>query len=178
MRLKMKQEDLAEKTGLPRSVISSHETGRRRPSKYHIQRYNIVFECDITNFVPTNSRETMVTKTIRLPPALYSQLQKEAEDNEMEVSKYIRSLLEKGVHEDYITKSMDTLVILLQEAIGRELKKQQNKEIPISLLQITFMIRYLMRDSLHLSSIELQEIVNDARDMARDEFYRSKGKGD
>lgn len=120
----------------------------------------------------------MVTKTIRLPPALYSQLQKEAEDNEMEVSKYIRSLLEKGVHEDYITKSMDTLVILLQEAIGRELKKQQNKEIPISLLQIIFMIRYLMRDSLHMSSIELQEIVNDAKDMARDEFYRSKSKGD
>ena len=73
---------------------------------------------------------------------------------------------------------MDTLVILLQEAIGRELKKQQNKEIPISLLQIIFMIRYLMRDSLHMSSIELQEIVNDAKDMARDEFYRSKSKGD
>ena len=36
-RNKLKQEELAIMTGLPRSVISAHETGRRTPTKYHIQ---------------------------------------------------------------------------------------------------------------------------------------------
>lgn len=179
IREKLKQEELAEKTGLPRSVISAHETGRRKPTKYHIQRYCEVFGVDIMNYVDdTPSKENMITRTIRLPPALYEDIKREADENEMEVAQYIRNLLEKGVHERYITKSMDTLIILLQEAIGRELKKNKDKEVPISILQVVYLLRFIMRDSLHLNSVELQEMIKDAHDMAADDYHRSKRKGD
>ncbi len=180
IRKKLKQEELSKLSGLPRSVISAHETGRRTPSKFQIQRYNEVFECDITNFVPLKNKEPMLSKSIRLSEHLYSELQKEAEKNQMEVSQYIRGLLEKGVQEDYITRSMDTLIILIQEAMERILKKdvQQNKEIPIMLLQCIYMMKYLMRDSLRLSSIEIDSVMDDIKHMAREEYYRRKGKGD
>lgn len=180
IRKKLKQEELSELTGLPRSVISAHETGRRTPSKYQIQRYNETFECDITNFVPTKTREPMMSKSIRFSEDLYSELQKAAKHNQMEVSQYIRLLLEKGVQEDYITKSMDTLVILIQEAMDRTLKKEakNNREIPILLFQNIFLIKHILRNVAHLSTLEIEEIVNDTKLMAKEEYYREKGKGD
>lgn len=178
IRAKLKQEELAEKTGLPRSVISAHETGRRNPSDYQIQRYNTVFECDITDFIPIKNREKMITKTIRLPPDLYEDLQKEASDNDMEVARYIRLLLEKGVQEGFITKSMDTIILLMQEALERTMNKlsQKNKEIPMLLLQNLYLTKYMLRDALHLNSMEVQQIMSDTKDMAREEYHRSKRK--
>lgn len=174
----MKQEELAEKTGLPRSVISAHETGRRNPSDYHIQRYNSVFECDITDFIPVMNRERMITKTIRLPPGLYEDLQNEACDNEMEIAGYIRLLLEKGVQEGFITKSMDSIILMMQEALERTMSKQsqKNKEIPMLLLQNLFLTKYILRDALHLNSMEVQQIMSDTKDMAREEYHCSKRK--
>ena len=161
---------------MPRSVISAHETGRRIPSKYHIQKYNEIFGCDITQFVPTKTREKMVTKTLRIPPNLYADLQKEAEQNKMDISKYIRCLLEKGIQEDYITKSMDTIIILMREALDRELKKHKDKEMPIMMLQMIYLIRFFMRDSLHMNSIELQEMMNDAKELATDDYHKNLRK--
>lgn len=177
---KWKQEELAEKTALPRSVISAHETKRRTPSSYQIQKYNSVFECDITNFAPVKGREKMISRSIRISEDLHKDLMNEASKNEMELAQYIRLLLKKGIQEDYITKSMDTLVILIQEAIERIQKKdtQQNRQVPMLLLQSIFLTKYFMRDSLHMSSIELDEIVDNTKMMAREEFYRAKAKGD
>lgn len=178
IRAKLKQEELAEKTGLPRSVISAHETNRRRPSDYQIQRYNSVFDCDITDFVPVQDRVKMITKTIRLPPDLYEDLQKEAADNEIEIAQYIRLLLERGVHEGFITKSMDTIILLMQEALERTMNRQdqKNKEIPMLLLQNQFLTKFMLRDMLHLNSMEVQQIMNDTKDMAREEYHRSRRK--
>lgn len=171
---------MAELTGLPRSVISAHETGRRTPTNYQIQRYNEVFECDITNFVPVKSKEPMLSKSIRLPENLYLELKKEAERNQMEASKYIRMILEKGVQEDYIARSMDTLIVLIQEAIERSLNKdsKQNRELPMLMLQNIFLTKYILRDSLHISSLEVDAMIEDAKTMAREEYFRRKGKGD
>ena len=89
-------------------------------------------------------------------------------------------ILEKGIHEEYITKSMDTIIVMIQEAVSRAMKKdiQHNREIPIQMLECIYMIKYLMRESLHLSSIEIDTLAEDIRHMAREDFYRRKGKGD
>ena len=55
---------------------------------------------------------------------------------------------------------------------------QHNREIPIQMLECIYMIKYLMRESLHLSSIEIDTLAEDIRHMAREDFYRRKGKGD
>ena len=176
----LKQEELAIMTGLHRSVISAHETGRRTPTKYHIQKYNEAFGYDITEFAPLEKKMPMTSRSIRLPEQLYSEIKREAEKNEMDVSQYIRMILEKGIHEEYITKSMDTIIVMIQEAVSRAMKKdiQHNREIPIQMLECIYMIKYLMRESLHLSSIEIDTLAEDIRHMAREDFYRRKGKGD
>ena len=122
----------------------------------------------------------MTSRSIRLPEHLYSEIKREAEKNEMDVSNYIRMILEKRIHEEYITKSMDTIIVMIQEAVSRAMKKdiQHNREIPIQMLECIYMVKYLMRESLHLSSIEIDTLVEDIRHMAREDFYRRKGKGD
>ncbi len=180
LRMKLKQEELAVKSGIPRSVISAHETNRRHPTEYQIQRYNEIFGCDITKYVNVTSKERMTSKSVRLPEELYHQLKNEAERNQMDTSSYMRILLEKGIHEDMITKSMDTLIVMIQEAMSRTIRKDSatSKEIPIVLYQLMYMIKFMMRDSLHLSAIEIDSMLDDAKNLGREAFYRQKGKGD
>ena len=66
----------------------------------------------------------------------------------------------------------------MQEALERTMNRQdqKNKEIPMLLLQNQFLTKFMLRDMLHLNSMEVQQIMSDTKDMAREEYHRSRRK--
>lgn len=105
-RLGLTQKNLAVNLGISRSIISAHENGSRKISKKYLSLYNSFFKIDLDKEFNQEKKEPLKTKTFRLTLSQIKILEDNANEKDMDVSTYLRLIIEDVVVSGNLAKTI------------------------------------------------------------------------
>lgn len=170
---KLKQEELAKMLRVSRSVLSGYETGKKNLNANVISKYNEIFNVNLEQELDIIKKDKMIIKSFRIPEELFSDLERNANDKETDVSSYIRFLIESGMDQEYLKKGSNQLMSIVEEAMKNQWKireKQQN-ERDIQMEVIKQILVYLLQYTMNMSSSEIEKLIQSFDRQARDSFF-------